>query len=250
MARKHGARQQKKIAKQKAKRQAKRSLLARRASRDPTVRLQQVEGWPVRAAYISKSFWDEGIGYVAVAREDPDGQIVFATFLVDLLCLGVKDAFWHSGTMETFRDLIKEFDERQAMRTNKPACLAKLVLGAVEFAGSFGFPPHHDYRHASHLLDGIDPADCREDYEFGEDGRPIYIQGPNETPAQAMAIAARVTEAGGRVALVVAGEGDFDDLENEFDDDDEPDDDDDEPDDEPSGGSRWRWPGFGSGKPR
>jgi hypothetical protein len=241
MAKRHGARQQKRIAKQKAKRQAKRSLLAQRTSKDPTIRLQRVERWPVIQAYVSAELWEEGIGYALLARQDPEGQIVYASFLVDVLCLGVKDAFWRPDTMEGFRELIREMDKIQTMSPIDPACLAKIVLGAVEFAESFGFPPHPDYRHASHLLDGIDPSTCRERYVFGEDGRPYYIQGPNETLAQAMAIVARVQEVGGLFQMGGPG-ADLEDLgaiEADFDEEDSD-------DEEEAPGSRWTWRGPGS----
>jgi len=38
--------------------------------------------------------WDKGIGYLVLAREDPQGAILFASFLVHVLRLEVKDAFW------------------------------------------------------------------------------------------------------------------------------------------------------------
>jgi hypothetical protein len=239
MAKKHGARQQKRIAKQKAKRQAKRSLLARRTSNDPTIRLQRVENWPVVEAYVSEELWDEGIGYAVLARREPGGQIVFGSFLVDVLCLGVKDAYWRACPMEDFRELIREMDKFQTMRPIEPACLAKIVLGAVDFAQSFGFPPHADFRHASHLLDGIDPSECPERYTFGEDGRPYYIQGPSETPTQAMAIAERLQEVGGNFQLAVQGEGaeGLVAVGEDFDEDDE------NVEDDAPGASRWRWRG-------
>ena len=53
MAKKHGAKQQKRLAKQKAKRLEKRTLLARRSSKDPTIRLQGAEKWPVVEAFMS-----------------------------------------------------------------------------------------------------------------------------------------------------------------------------------------------------
>jgi hypothetical protein len=243
MAKKHGARQQKRIAKQKAKRQAKRSLLARRTSKDPTIRLQRVENWPVVQAYASAELWDEGIGYLVLARREPEGETVFASFLVDVLCLGVKDAFWRAGTMESFRELVEEMDKIQKMRPINPACLAKIVLGAVDFAQSFGFSPHPDFRHASHLLEGIDTSNCPEEYTFGEDGRPVYVQGPNETPAQAMAIVERMQEVGGHFQLGGPGidAGDLEVIEDDFDDDEE------EEEDDAPGGSRWKWWGPGSG---
>jgi hypothetical protein len=242
MAKKHGAKQQKRLAKQKARRQAKRSILARRSSKDPTIRLQRAEKWPIVQALVSTELWDEGIGYLVLAREEPEGAIVFASFLVDVLCLGVKDAYWRAGSMEEFREMVHEMDEIQSLSPIDPSCLVKIVEEAVEFAQSFGFSPHPDYRHASLLLAGIDASTCPQRYVFGEDGKPHYFQGPNESPAQARAIAERVREAGGYFTVAVPGPGveDLAAFEDESDEDEyEEDDDTDAP--------RWRWRDPGPG---
>ena len=91
-------------------------------------------------------------------------------------------------------------------------------------------------------LAGIDPSICPQRYDFGEDGKPHYFQGPNESPAQAMAIAQRVREAGGYFTVAVPGseEGHLAALEDESDEDEyEWDDDTDAP--------RWKWRDPGPG---
>jgi hypothetical protein len=157
---------------------------------------------------------------VAIARKESDGGVVYAFYLVDVFCLGVKNAFWYTGSLTEFKEKIEKIDETQTMVPIEPACLAKIVHGAVEFARAFGFPPHPDYHHASRLLEGIDSELCTAEYTFGRDGIPYYMQGPNETPAQAAAIIARVTEAGGKFTAALSGPG-FRGLpfpEDEFDD--------------------------------
>ena len=111
--------------------------------------------------------------------------------------LGVKDAFWRAGTSADFEDMLRKMEMVETMASSTPACLAKIVTGAVEYAQYFGFPPHPDYRHASKLLDGIDPSSCSTKFSFGRAGKPFYIQGPNESFAQAAAIIQRVQKAGG-----------------------------------------------------
>jgi hypothetical protein len=207
MAKKHGAKEQKRIAKQKAKRAEKRSSLSRRTSTDPMVRLQRAEKWPVVRALASGALWEEGIGYMAIARQESEGRLVFAVYLVDVLCLGVKNALWRAGTPGDFEDLIREVERTQKMRPISPACLVKVVSGAVAFAQSFGFAPHADYRHAAMLLEGIDPATCPQEFTFGRDGRPFYMQGPYETPAEIMAILDRIQLAGGNYSLVTSVRG-------------------------------------------
>ncbi len=84
MAQKNEARRQKRIAKQKAKRQVKRSFLSRRLSEDPTIRLQQAGKWPVVRALVSEVLWEEGLGYAVIARQESEGRLVFASFMLDV----------------------------------------------------------------------------------------------------------------------------------------------------------------------
>jgi len=213
MAKQHGARQQKKIAKQKAKRAEKRSSLSQRTSKDPTIRLRQAAKWPVVQALAAVDLWKDGIGSLAIARQESEDGLVFAVFLVDVYCLGVKNAFWRAGTRGDFNKLLDKMEETQTMHAITPACLVKIVQGAVAYAQSFGFSPHPDYRHAAKLLEGVDPATCKQAFRFGQNGKPFYIQGPNESPAQAEAIMQRITAAGGHFMIggPVPGLEDFDD---------------------------------------
>ena len=101
--------------------------------------------------------------------------------------------------------MIGQLEKSQRMSAINPACLVKIVKGAVEYAQSFGFPPHPDYRHAAIVLDGIDPSNCPKSFEFGREGRPFYIQGPNESLALAEAISQRIQQAGGHYLVNLSG---------------------------------------------
>lgn len=210
MVARNDARRQKKLAKQKAKRSEKRAREHRRDSKDPTIRLQGVEKWPVVEALVGSKLWQDGIGYLVIARQEGEGRLVYGVYLVDVFCLGVKNAFWGAGSVADFKDLIQKMVKAQKMLPISPACLVKIIGGAVEYAGSFDFPPHPDYRHAARVLAGIDPAGCDEEFTFGKDGNPLYIQGPYESPAVADAIRERIEQAGGHFIVMVP---DFDDEE-------------------------------------
>ncbi len=237
MAGNHGARQQKRVAKQKAKSAAKRARLQMRTSTDPSVRLKSAEKWPVMRALAGSALWKDGIGYMVIVRREAEGQFVFAVFLVDVYCLGVKNAFWRAGTKKDVDELNRRMEETQKMREITPACLAKIVTEAVAYAKSFGFPPHPDYRHAAMLLAGIDPSTCPDQFTFGRDGKPFYIQGPHESSAQAAAIMERIQDAGGHF-LIGGPMGGFD-LADSPETDGFADDDDD--DDDESDGDKSEW---------
>jgi hypothetical protein len=216
MARNHGARQQKKAAKHKARRADKRSSLTRRSSNDPTVRLEGASKLPVAQALCGADLWKDGIGYLTIARQETESGLIYGVFLLDVYCLGVKNAFWSAGPPGEFKDLLEKLEQTQTMVPITPESLVKIVTGAVEYAGSFGFPPHTDYRHAARLFEGIDPSACPLEFTFGRDGKPYYFKGPHETHAQAEAIAQRVAAAGGHFTIAL-GPFDPDDLE-EFED--------------------------------
>lgn len=224
MANNHGARQQKKLAKQKAKRSEKRNELAVRHSPDPTVRLRRADKWPPVEAYIGSGVWTAGIGTLVLARKAAEGELVYGVYLVDVYCLGVKNTFWMTGSPGQFRELLQKVEISETLLPISPACLVKVVEGGVAYAKALGFPPHPDYRHAALLFKGIEPSACAEEYSYGKDGKPFYCRGPNETIPQAKAIAQRVIAAGGDYVVRL---DDLDDLNGdsvdgaEFDEDDD-----------------------------
>jgi hypothetical protein len=215
MAKRHGTREQKRLAKQNAKRRTRRRELARRESPDPTVRLKDADRWPVSAALVPDELWDMGIGHLVVARRMPGGRSACGLFLVDVFCLGVKDATWKILTEGEFKELRKHLEERSRLQDVPPEYFAKLVYRAVDYGQSLGFPPHRDFRHAQRLLAGIDPSLCPDEFEFGQDGRPHYIRGPSESLDKVRAIAAQVEAHGGHTTLMLGSSevNELDDLE-------------------------------------
>ena len=203
MPKKHGAREQKRLAKQKAKREAKRRQSAIRNSPDPTVRLKGADRWPVVDALIPEYLWSTGIGSLVIARRISQGQLACAVFLVDVFCLGVKDALWKIVTPGEFKTLCKKFGAHGRLQEVTPEHFAKLVYRAADYGQSLGFPPHRDFRHAQRLLAGIDPSQCPDEFQFGQDGRPMYFRGPSESLEDARIIAARVESLGGHYTVML-----------------------------------------------
>jgi hypothetical protein len=223
MAKRHGAREQKRLAKQKNKRNVKRRQLARRESNDPTVRLHAADRWPVFAALVPENLWIAGIGNLVIARRVSGGQLACGLFLVDVFCLGVKDATWKIISEGEFKELRRKIGEHGRLQDVPPEYFAKLVYRAVDYAQSLGFPPHRDFRHAQRLLGGIDPSLCPDEFEFGQDGRPHYFAGPLESNEKARSLAERVAAQGGHFTLPLSPSdlGDLGILDDDYDGDDE-----------------------------
>lgn len=204
MARKHGARQQKRLAKQKAKRADKRKQLARSTSANPAIRFLSAGSWPIVSTLEPESLWEQGMGNMMIARRAPGGRIVVGVYLLDVYCLGVKDAFWRERSEADYKSLIAEMDEKVGpFREISPERFSKLVHCAADYAQSFGLPPHPDFGNSRHLMDGIDPSLCHDNFEFGREGRPYYIAGPHDSPEKQRMIANCINAAGGHYTVPV-----------------------------------------------
>ncbi|HWB08147.1 MAG TPA: hypothetical protein VG826_02795 [Pirellulales bacterium] len=219
MSKRHGAREQKRLAKQKAKRAEKRRQSARASSRNPAIRFQSAASWPIVAAIEPERLWSRGIGNLIIARRAPNSRIVMGVFLVDTYCLGVKDVFWKEVGDEDYKAVLTKLAGSGGPQRNiSPERFSKLVHCAVDYAQSLGLPPHPDFHTVRHLMDGIDPSLCHDELEFGKNGKPFYFPGPHDSLAKAQMVAQRVQAAGGEYVMLIDGATPFGLLEDEDDD--------------------------------
>lgn len=134
-------------------------------------------------AFIEKSWRTSGLTQILVARIRDDGRVDIGFFLVDFWCLGVKDAFLiDDGGEADFVELLTERLPENYRERLHPACAKKMIDGAIAYAETLGFAPHRDYRKARRALSGLDGAACPETFTFGHNGRPCYVEGPEEAP--------------------------------------------------------------------
>lgn len=199
------ARRQKQLAKKKAKRQEKRTILTRESSKDPTIRFVNVAQWPILDVQMADNLWSLGLGPVIVTRLMPSGEAAMGVFLVDVYCLGVKNCYYKMMSRNVYAEYVDRLEEQGPLRKVSPEYAAKLVTEAVAFAESFGFAPNVDYRHAKLLLAGIDAEACPDEMTFGRDGKPYYIRGPHESLSHAQRIGHQVQQAGGNVVMIMDG---------------------------------------------
>ena len=74
---------------------------------------------------------------------------------------------------------------RRGSSANDAGGGAQAGRGCGQLCEGLGFSPGADYKKASRVFGGITTADCDEEFVFGKDGKPFYIQGPWESPARA-----------------------------------------------------------------
>ena len=156
---------------------------------------------PLKACWLSPG-WSTGLGLLGEAEEwrayDPEAgssegmvsalwarvhrfdKLAVCGCLVDTYCLGVKNAvgpkIMTDGEFRSFGQ--RYFGSYDAPPVEVPMHVVQsLVLGAVEYADALGLSPHPDFAAVRPTLGQWNgPSPIR----FGKDGKPFYIQGPDD----------------------------------------------------------------------
>jgi hypothetical protein len=173
---------QKKLQRQAARRKAKHQTLVRVKSKGFAAQLAEASSCPILHSSITEAVWSQGLGWVCLSRELPNGSVAVAIFLVDRYCLGVKNVMARIASRFEYESNIAKKMRDQGAEHVPSSTARKLVEQAVEYARSLGFQPHPDYAKARHIFGNIDAGECQEEFEFGKDGKPFFISGPHDTP--------------------------------------------------------------------
>jgi hypothetical protein len=173
---------QKKLERKTAKRKAHRRTIFQRSSSEERLRFQNAATAPLLQSFGAETLWETGIGYVLLSREFRPGQVAFSIFLLDMYCLGVKDAMWGMESKGYVDALAGKLWRGQIRIKMEPECARKLVEGAVAYARDLGFSPHVDYECAKLILGDIDSRACAESFVYGRDGKPMFVAGPYDSP--------------------------------------------------------------------
>jgi hypothetical protein len=189
---------QKQLQRRSAKRKDKQQLVTRAKHANIAERLAGASKYPVLDCWMTGSLWTQGMGWVLLSRELPNGSVAVAVFLVDPYCLGVKnvimDVMGRFSYDSKFRQVPGGMGAKQPV---SPAKARKFVEDAVAYARAAGLPPHADYASAARIFGDINPADCTETFEFGQHGKPHFIAGPHDTPQRCRRILAALEHACG-----------------------------------------------------
>jgi hypothetical protein len=175
---------------------------------------------------VNGDYKDSGMAIVVVARQHKTGNITFASFIVDIFCLGLKDA--NSAFNRTEEEYVEYKDRIFSHYPEVPISydLAhNIIFGAIDYAKKLGFTPHKDWETAQFILQPkSSPTVEKMDLDFGKDGKPFYMSGPFD---RVDSILNKLNNAVGpdnyTYVAHLGGSGGFgfDDLENMDDDDDD-----------------------------
>lgn len=177
--------QRRKQARALEKRTARKRKLSGQQKEQPLTPLRharQAHKYPIEGSWVQPGWQSLGIAVVAIARRQPDRALVFGTYLVDLLCLGLKDTLFVAnaplaGFYESLKKRVYDGDPPDKISTE---LAHEIIYGGIEYAAQWGFRPHRDFRVSQHILDPPDTHDRTGQVKFGRDGKPRYIAGPRD----------------------------------------------------------------------
>jgi len=174
---------------------------------------------PLHECLMGRELFETGMGTVIVSRAMPSGRIGAAFFLLDVFCLGVKNAYFVAELRAEYHLRLEHVAYHERLTPIAPDYARKLVEGAEAYARDLGFPPHPEYQLARQIFADIDATTCRTQFTFGKDGKPFYVVGPHDTPQRMRRIVETLTQRCGPDGfhyLVLAG--DVPEFEDEDDD--------------------------------
>ena len=169
--------------------------------------------FPVDKCFVSRSWKERGLAQVLVARRLPDGASLMGVYLVDVFCLGIKNAF--VARLKPHEMLLFLNGCPDAMQEISYEDARSVIMGAAEFAMQFGLPPDESWTTSRAIVESDRPFDRK--FEFGKDGKPFYIEGPHDDTRRIMKQLAPLVKEGN--AHYLCGDDSFpDDLVEDQDD--------------------------------
>lgn len=140
--------------------------------------LERVSALPIYRCYLTPHWHDDNIGVAIVTRKMANGNVAYASFLIDTGCLGVKNSIYMYNQSED--DLREYMDNLDIEFEETPYSIVhNFILGAVEYAENLGIDPDKDFYVAENILE--EDSDDIEliNFDFGgEDGKPLLVIGP------------------------------------------------------------------------
>jgi hypothetical protein len=178
------------MALKRAKRAQRRKLQMaekRRAEASETslaARVLRVSRAPIQECLLPESLFEIGIGSLILARGATPHDVALGSFLLDVFCLGIKDVTFGPLEDETLEMYLDAMHAASPLVPVDPSYARKLLRDLAAWSQSIGFPPHRDFAAVEPLFGDIDPNASDAAFQFGRDGKPVYIPGPSETSQQ------------------------------------------------------------------
>jgi len=180
---------------------------------------------PIYECRINEAWEDTQLVQLSVARSHVNGNITACFYLVDLMCLGVKDTdFMFNVPVHTYREHMEKINNGLPSVDIVYELAHNIVFAGLEFADDYGFKPHKDFTSVTQFMleEETDDIELIE-IECGVNGEPTYMRGPFDDDLKVKKIIAQLEKTAGQGNYSFIDEdedydGDYEDASVEIDD--------------------------------
>ena len=136
---------------------------------------------PIQHCFLTEDLFEIGIGTLVVARGATQHHVAISSFLIDVFCLGIKDAMFRRLEGEEFEMYMARTDLGSPTISVDPGYARKLLREVAAWSQSIGFAPHRDFTAVERIFGDVSADASEASFQFGRDGKPVYIPGPMDT---------------------------------------------------------------------
>lgn len=136
---------------------------------------------PIQHCWLSANLFELGIGTVILARGVTRHHLAVGIFLVDVFCLGIKDAMFKSLESDELEIYVEATNAGSPPVSLQPSDARKLLRDLAAWSQSIGFVAHRDFATVERIFGSINADESEASFPFGRDGKPVYIPGPFES---------------------------------------------------------------------
>ena len=136
---------------------------------------------PIQHCLLHQSLFEIGMGTLVLARGATPHHLEVGVFLLDAFCLGIKDVMFTSVDDDTFDMYVAASESAAPMAPVEPSYARRLLRDLADWSRSIGFAPHPDFAAVEPLFGDVDANASNATFQFGREGKPVYIPGPDES---------------------------------------------------------------------
>ncbi len=153
----------------------------------------------IHECWINSDWEETQKANIIIARKHTNGNFTVGFFLVDLLCLGIKDTHFKFNIFESnYKEILELGKDDIDLEKTDYTLVHNIIFAGLEFADDYGFKPHKDYTSTMQyfLEDDTDDIELME-IECGHNNQTMYVQGPYEHEIEANRIMVQLEKTAG-----------------------------------------------------
>lgn len=149
------------------------------SNESPRALIKKSVDFPVFQCVINTGWQGQGLASIFVVRQLPNQKFILGSYLVDVLCLGLKDTFCNANlSAQAVQSMLATVPMQMEAIEYEDA--RSVILGGIEYASNLGFEPNPDWTDSQHMIEPERPFNPQ--FKFGLNGKPMYIAGPHDNP--------------------------------------------------------------------